>query len=188
MYTEILTTPCGQQFKATFSPDEFMAEPWREHDGHGSVTGWTRDAKRSYEMLLNDDRGSKRYYNFKAAVKLAKLEGWNTKPYTFKTAGEQAHAAAMADFKHLKAWCNDDWWWSFVEVVLLDSEGEELTAYSESLGGVEDGHGNCRIYAIQCAQELAGELVARRNSDNEAAQVVALHCIKDNALFCAGVI
>ncbi len=189
MNTETLTTKSGQAFRVTFERDDCMAEPWREHDGHGVVSGWTRDDKHPYEMLLSEDHGMKRYYNFKASVARARNDGWNTEPYIFKTAGEQAHHAAMADFKHLKAWCDDDWWWSCLKVVLLDIDGEEMEEYTDYLGGVEDGYSTKQHnYATDCAQEMAEELEWQLKADNEAAQVAALREIKDNALYCAGVI
>ena len=189
MNTETLKTKSGQAFRVTFEQDDCMAEPWREHDGHGVVSGWTRDSKRPYEMLLSENHGMKRYYNFKASVARARNEGWNTEPYTFKTAGEQAHHAAMADFKHLKAWCDDEWWWSHLKVVLLDTDGEEMDEYVDYLGGVEDGYySDQHSRAIQCAQEMAEELERQLKAASEAAQVAALREIKDCAMFEAGII
>ena len=51
--------------------DDNGETPWIYVDGHGPVTDWVRRDKRAGELLLNEDRGSKRFYDFAAAVKPA---------------------------------------------------------------------------------------------------------------------
>ena len=128
----------GFTFTVTLTHDDGMGPPWKEHEGHGPVTDWLTRDKYPGEMVLSEDRGSKRFYDFQAAVKIAKKEGWDTAPYNTGTRGERAARAAMADFKYLKDWCDDKWWWCYVEVALTDNEGAVLAdgALCETLGGV----------------------------------------------------
>ena len=94
--------------------DEDMGPPWKEHDGHGPVSEWTRREKLPGERVLCDDRGSKRFYDFQEAVKLAKADGWGVSGGKLpgESASQYAARAVDADYKHLKAWCDNEWFWS----------------------------------------------------------------------------
>lgn len=130
-----------------------MGAPWDNEEGHGPVTGWTRREKRPDELVLNSNRGDKRYYNFKDACAIALRDGWGCKGLDgTETKRQKAAKAAMADFHHLRAWCNDEWSYVGVEVTLLDSEGNP-TEVSENVWGIESQ------YAQDEAQRLADELV-----------------------------
>lgn len=129
-----------------------MGAPWDNEDGHGPVTGWTRRDKRPDELVLNSNRGEKRYYNFKDACAIALRDGWGCKDLDgTETKRQKAAKAAMADYNHLRAWCNDEWSYVGVEVTLLDSEGNP-TEVSESVWGIESQ------YAQDEAQTLADKL------------------------------
>ena len=138
-----------------------MREPWYEHDGHGPVSDWTRRAKNAGEMVLIEDRESRRYYDFAETVKIARRDGWNCNEtlalqeagQTF-TAGEIAHRAAMADFNRLRAWCNEEWSWIGV-VVTIECDGVEIG--SASLWGIESDAGEC---LDEVAEELAYDALA----------------------------
>jgi hypothetical protein len=110
-------------------------------------------------MILCEDRGCKRFYDFQAAVKQAKCEGWNTAPYTFRTKGEQAHAAALADFEYLRRWCADQWEYVLLGVDLLDDDGDSMHEW-EHIGGVEYDPSNTS-YAMELAEDLARQVIAR---------------------------
>jgi hypothetical protein len=127
----------GKTYRVRWVYDHDQGAPWEECDGHGIVTEWERRPKKPGEMILNEDRGSKRFYDFQASVKRAKAEGWNISPYDWPTKGAQAHAAVMADYEYLRRWCNDQWHYCGIVVTLLDDDGEE-TDISASLWGIED--------------------------------------------------
>lgn len=148
----------GQTYRVQWFYDQDMGPPWETDDGHGIVSDWTTRNKRPGELVLNEDRGSRRFYDFAASVKKARAEGWNTAPYIFKIAGEQAAAAAMADYEHLRRWCNDQWHWCGIEVTLLD-DGEE-TDNSATLWGIEDDGIDSAGYHASIIQDLIGEIEA----------------------------
>lgn len=106
-------------------PDEGMGAPWKEHDGHGPVSDWTTRSKRPGELVLNEDRGSFRYYDFAEACRIALRDGWDAEPYsTSESPHERAAKAARADYERLREWCNDEWQW--VGVVLFELPDDEM--------------------------------------------------------------
>ena len=134
--TETLTQH-GKTYRIEWVYDQDIGAPWDHSDGHGIVSDWETRDKRPGELILNQNGRSKRFYDFAASVKKARAECWDTAPYKWKTKGEQAHAAALADFEYLRRWCNDDWHYCGVVVTMLDDEGA-ATDISASLWGVED--------------------------------------------------
>lgn len=142
----------GREYRVQVERDENMGAPWDEHDGHGSVSGWTTRAKRPGELVLAKDGDSRHYYDFAESVRIARRDGWDAPPYKVGTKGEQAHRAALADFEHLRAWCLDEWYW--VGVVVTDTVSGE----SASLWGIDGEDPYCE----EVAQELAGDLHAER--------------------------
>jgi hypothetical protein len=148
----------GLTFTVRLQPDESMGPPWEEHDGHGPVSEWTTRGKRPGELVLSRDNWgrSKRYYDFAAACRMARAEGWDAKPYNtgHETKRQQAAKAAMADFKRLQAWCEDHWCWCGVIITCEDLPGEP----SASLWGIESDAGD---YFREVAEELADEIIAQ---------------------------
>jgi hypothetical protein len=146
----------GRKFEARVEMDSCMGEPWKEDDGHGDVSEWTRRDKAPGEMVLCEDRGSKRYYDFAGAVKRARSEGWNAAPYYppgGETEGQRAHKAALADFNRLKDYCAGDWYYVGVMVApVCTCCGEADWNKAESLWGIESDAGD---YLKECAKELA---------------------------------
>jgi hypothetical protein len=118
-------------FKVEFTDDTGAGAPWGNSDGHGVVSEWTTRPKRAGELLLNQDRNSKRYYDFAEACRTALREGWD-----MATNKEQAAKAARADYEFLRAWCTDQWRYVIIDVTLLDEEGEP-TEVRDALCGVE---------------------------------------------------
>ena len=153
----------NQSFAVDWSPDPDMGPPWKEEDGHGPVSEWTRRSKRPGEMVLCSDRGCRRYYNFQSAVKIARLEGWGVGGGIGpgRTAGERAHNAALADFEYLRRWCNDEWQYQTVSVTPLDSDGERVESETQYLGGCAGDED----YLMSVAQELAEEWLYSQNRD-----------------------
>lgn len=69
------------------------------------------------------------------------------------SAKQYAAEAAMRDFKALRAWCNDEWFWCGITVTTT-VDGIELA--SESLWGIECNHpGSDNSYLTDCAMEMA---------------------------------
>ena len=155
IHTEEFTTAKGTHYRVEITPDYWAGTPWNYCDGHGDVSDWTTRDKRAGELILAADGRIKRFYDFQGAIKKAKAEGWDAKPHKTGTKSEQAVRAVMADFKHLKAWCNDEWHYAVLRVVLLGSEGE-IAEYDDYLGGVEFGYG--MEYWKEEAANMAEEL------------------------------
>ncbi len=145
----------GLTFRVEHHYDHDSAEPWSQCDGHGPISDWERRDKRPGELILNSDHSSKRFYDFAEACRIARRDGWDTPPYGQGTPRQRAARAAMADFKYLQAWCNDDWHYCGVTVELLDEDDEPVD--SASLWGIES---NCAEYLADVAQELAAELAS----------------------------
>jgi hypothetical protein len=177
----------GYTFKITIDRDDHMGEPWKEHDGHGTVSDWRRSDKIGAdkapgERVLVSDRHSYRLYDFAAAVQTARKDGWGCKHsyaynvgrYVFvsghKTAGELAACAAECDYERMRRWCNDGWYWCTVSVRLIefDEDDQEVeTDETESLSGIESDSG---AYLGDVARELAGEIISRLEVDDPDVQ------------------
>jgi hypothetical protein len=50
---------------------------------------------------------------------------------------EACVAAVEADFKHIKGWYNDDWFWLSVGVAPLNDDGKPVEDYRTCCGGYE---------------------------------------------------
>lgn len=150
----------GLTFQVEVLRDEDMGEPWKEHDCYGVVSEWTRRGKYPHERVLVSDRGSKRYYDVQASMKLALADGWGCPNPEGKTKGQIAAESVELDYQRLKAWCNGDWWWCYVMVKLLGKDGRVVpgSEYRESLGGIESDSGE---YLEEIAVELAEEIAVR---------------------------
>ena len=141
----------GRRFRFTLEPDTDHGPPWEEEDGHGPVSNWTRRGKRPGEVVLCEDRGSKRYYDVQAATETAKRDGWDAPPYG-GTPGERAARAVAADLQRLRDWCEDRW--SYVGVVVTEVLNDR-NGRSDSLWGIESDAGD---YLTEVAYQLADEL------------------------------
>lgn len=158
----------GLKFRVEYERDNDMGAPWKEHEGHGPVSGWKNRDKKPGELVLNEDHGSKRFYHFQEAVKIALRDGWDAKPYNTgnETKRQQAAKAARADFEHLRAWCADEWHWCGVIVKLLDDDGEE-TGEDESCWGYESDDED---YLASAARNMALALAKRVNKEADYAR------------------
>lgn len=148
----------GFDFRVNIETDNDHGAPWEECDGHGPVTDWERRDKKPGELILNTDRGAKRFYDFSAAVKQARAEGWNAPPYEVEgeTPGQRAAKAARADYEYLRRWCRNDWAYQVVTVTLLDDEAEEC-GFFDVLGGVEDSSPE---YLAETVKDMADNVLA----------------------------
>lgn len=153
-HTEEITRD-GLTFRVQHCYDHDQGEPWKECEGHGPVTDWERREKRPGELILSEDRGAKRFYDYAEACRIARRDGWDTPPYKQGTARQRAARAAMADFERLRAWCDNAWHWCGVVVTMLDDDGEEID--SASLWGIDS---DADTYLADVANELARELAS----------------------------
>jgi hypothetical protein len=105
--------------------DDYPEVPWENQDGD-LVSDWESIDREDKRWILCTDRSSARYYDQKAALKIAKRDRWG--PHT-------PEEAVKADFEYLEAWCNDQWHYVCLTVTLFDKDGEEFE--EESVGGYE---------------------------------------------------
>lgn len=155
----IVALPCGWTALVTVHYDETMGEPWKEHDGHGPVSDWTARNKRAGERILARDGRSFRYYDVEAATKQARAEGWgcggeNGREHTHLTKRTATACAVYSDFRRLEAWCNDDWYWIYVQVQLRDAQGERV-GDPATCGGIESDSDYWKEIAVQLIDEAA---------------------------------
>jgi hypothetical protein len=88
-------------------------------------------------------------------VEIARRDGWGVAKPEGKTKGQIAAEAAEDDFRRMKAWVDDEWWWAFLRVTLLDVDGNE-TSESESIGGLEsDDEDGIAYYTKEMAESIA---------------------------------
>lgn len=146
-------------FRIEWVYDSECDVPWLREDGHGPVSDWTSDPKAPGQMVLCSDRRMYRYYDFAEAVKLARRDGWDTKPYGTRKPGERAHDAAMADYNYLRQWCDQQWHYCGIVVTLLDADGEPDV--NASLWGIEDGLPSMSEYHEEVIGELINECLSQ---------------------------
>lgn len=141
--------------------DDDCGPPWDDWDFHYPVSDWTQRDKKAGEWVLCEDRGSKRYYDFAEAMKMAKKDGWGAEPYGVGTKGEQALRAVKADFEYLRRWCNYTWKYVTLHVILLGEEDEYGYAdveYEDYLCGVEYDYSS-NGYWLEEAKEVASGIM-----------------------------
>jgi hypothetical protein len=168
----------GRAYRAELHHDSDHGAPWDESDGHGPVTDWVRRDKLPGEMVLAQDGGSRRYYDFAEASRMAKRDGWGLSPDAVAklalalgrapAPGDIRRAAVMADYDHLRRWCDGDWHWCGVVVV-----GAE-TGEDRSVWGIESDAGDyLKETARALAEDLASEEAASDAAFNRALLAIA---------------
>jgi hypothetical protein len=150
----------GYTCVARIYQDDDSTPPWKEEDGHGPVSKCTSRAKRPGERVLNEDHGSRRYYDWEAAIIQAKKEGWDAPPYG-GTPGQRAERAVARDFEAMRAWCADEWWYCGIAVV-VSRAGVNLTGkYDHALWRVECNYPDSENkYLTEVANELLPDALA----------------------------
>ncbi len=143
----------GRSFTASIEADDSQDAPWEREDGHGPVRvvrvrGGLAHAgvKRPGERLLHSDGWTCWLYDWQAACKIARRDGWNAAPYD---APGRIERAVSADFERMRGWLADDW--HYVGVIVSADDGE---SERESLWGIESD-------ADDYLQEVAHELAER---------------------------
>lgn len=116
----------GVTYEIEWIADDCADAPWENSDCHGPVSDWERRSKRPNEMILNTDRGFSRFYDFQEAMRIAKRDRWNCAKN-----GEELQEAVFQDYKYLKDWCDDKWFYCGIVVTRCD------TGESDSLWGIE---------------------------------------------------
>ncbi len=106
-----LELPTGWVIKSRIERDTDYGPPWEESDGHGIVSNWEHGTLDESRWLLHDDNGSKRYYDWRATLEIAKRDGWGP--------GNKMDAV-RSDFDYLSGWCNDQWYYVGLIVELYD--------------------------------------------------------------------
>lgn len=166
MSIQSIITHGDHSFRVTLEPDQDAGEPWTREDGHGPVSDWTTRAKRPGERILARDGGCYRYYDFQAAMAIAKRDGWGVGPEqeqalrnntSVKTRGQLNAEQVEADFRRLLLWWNGYWSYVGLTVTLLDPNGDP-TELSDSVWGVED---DCPDYIDTLAREMAEQLASQ---------------------------
>lgn len=161
----------GVTFGVTFERDDDSGgAPWGREDGHGPVSDWrSKGSKRAGERVLAEHRGRARFYDVQAATQIARRDEWGLsdaeraklaeslghKP----TNGEVTAAAVEADYRRMRAWCNDEWSYIGVIVHMLATSGEQIPDIGGSIWGVES---DAPEYHKVVAEELASELLVEQ--------------------------
>lgn len=135
----------GREFSVEIEYDQDAGYPWEDDCiFDGVVSDWERRDKRPSEKILNEDRESKRFFDVKQYIKVAKSHGC-----TAKQATEQCETS----FEYLRRYCSDQWNYVFVTVTLLDEDGEK-TDFQQCLGGIEsDNDGYLNATSMELARD-----------------------------------
>lgn len=145
-YPEIL-------FAVTLSADDFNEPPWDRSEGHGPVRmiNSERERKRPGERPLWEERHTTWLYDWQAACKLARKDGWNARPYD---APKRVERAVNADYDFLRSYLCGDWGYVVVKVEALKDE-ESLG--DDVLGGVKTNDNAYLLKTLsECASSIAG--------------------------------
>lgn len=147
----------GTTYRVEFFHDEGMGAPWEEHDGHGIVSDWETRDKKPGEVIISQDRHSKRFYDVAATMRIAKRDGWGVSDVDTSgmTRAQIIALAVQSDMERMRGWCNDDWHWCGVSVFPLTADGDELRSKTESLWGIES---DADVYFDEVIDELIAQI------------------------------
>lgn len=144
----------GREYRVEIEQDEFADAPWDNSDCYGPV----RRSNRRHIEGESDKRPSERplnspgrheyqyYYDWQAACRTVRADGWNCAPYD---APNRVQRAVQADFDYLRRYLAGDW--CYVSITVTDAE----TGESDTLCGVDDFGGNAQEVAQELAEGLA---------------------------------
>lgn len=150
----------GKQYVARVFRDDHMGAPWIEHDGHGPVRevrsrGARNAGKRPGERVMHSNGHTVWLYDWQAACKMARVDGWDAEP--IGAPGRVARAVA-ADFERMQGWINDAWHWVGVGVAAVADDGtfpdDDREYYRTAVWGIESDDPE---YHRSTAIELTGE-------------------------------
>lgn len=153
----------GCRVRIEYYYDHDADPPWDMSDGHGPV----RRAKRLHNEHGSDKRPGERplsqpdrneaqyYYDWAAAIKLAKRDGWNAEPFD---APNRVERAVQSDFDFLSGWVNNDWCYVGVVCTVVDEDGDEVRCPNEPHTDSCWGFETYKDYHLTAGRELADEL------------------------------
>ena len=159
--------PNGWSLKFEIQRDEDSGAPWKEHDGCGAVT----DCQSNSTWPLGNQ-----YYDWKETLKIAKRDGWGCKPYSTSTAMD----AVKSDYKFLRRWCDDEWWWIGCIVTLYDEHGDEVD--ERSCWGYDSD--SMDYVASEARSWAAHMLVKQRKAEREARRQERIESRFTDAMRC----
>jgi hypothetical protein len=186
----VLHHPTQRKCKVQIIADDDFGPPEQEHEGHGVVMGfdydptdvdalieregWDDDEQcsaqameevaRAKMFLLVSTRDSRygrynKWYDVWETLKIAAAQ-WGV-PADDKDA---LMKAVISDYEYVSGWYNYDWGWAYLQVTLLDSDGEEFTGHTASVGGLEWGLDGSEEHIAQEVNGLVREVVHGYNS------------------------
>jgi hypothetical protein len=185
----VLHHPTQLRCKVQIIADDHYGPPEQEHDGHGVVMdfdydptdvealiereGWDDDeqcsahameevARAGLFLLVGNGRrhGFEKYYDVWETLKIAAAQ-WGV-PADDKDA---LMKAVISDYDYISGWYDDTWCWAYLQVTLLDSDGEEVTGHTASVGGFEWGLERSEAYLAQEVNGLVREVIQGYNSE-----------------------
>ena len=162
----------GFRIVARVHSDDCGLVPWEEDSFHGPVSDWTTRDKRAGEMVLSENRGSRLYYDFAEACRIALRDEWGVEGM-IGTRRQIAAEAARRDFEYLRAWCNDEWYYCGI-VMEVYRGGVCIDDHAASLWGIE-----CNFPAVQpngYLMEVANELLNEAVTAGHAALAQLCAC------------
>lgn len=133
--TTIQTEADGRRYAVSEYLDDDQTPPWDRHDGHAPVRLADRFDKRPGERVLASTGSSAHLYDWQAACKIARTEGWDTDPIG---APNRVERAVQADFDRMRAFARGELFWIIVAVVELDADDRTMSdEYDHARGGIE---------------------------------------------------
>lgn len=144
----------GYWFKFITEEDTDTPYPWECEDGHGPVRSQAGSSspKRPGERYLDRTTRGGWLYDWQAACKIARRDGWDDEPFG---APGRVQRAVQADFDRLRAYVCGGWGYVGVCVVPCDSMGvvdRSADPYAHALWGIES---DLTEYHAEVALELA---------------------------------
>ncbi len=118
--------------------DTDYSPPWKNSDGHGVVSDWEHRGEADGRWELCEDHYSRRYYDWRKTLKIAKRDGWGARD-------DNIMDAVRRDYEYLRAWCKDTWYYVGLIVELYDANDELI------------GEESCWGYESYCEDYLCSE-------------------------------
>lgn len=160
VFATLPQAPAGMCWRVSIERDEDSEAPWKNDEGHGPVSGWTRRDKKPGELIIKEERGQYRFFDFAECVRIARRDGWSCDGMPEGVSrGERAALAARQNFEFLQAWCANEWEYVGVSVWLVseDTDEEAVDRYRCALWCIESF---CVDYIKETAGELANECLS----------------------------
>jgi len=138
-HTENIKDISGNRFRIEHYYDTDAGYPWEEDGEHGPVSDWVSRKKRPGELVLDDDGlGCRRYYDFQAAMRMARDDDWNSVSYYLPPdmRGEEYARLVGLDYQRLRDWCRNKWHYMGIVVLPIAPDGTEYRDEETSIWGI----------------------------------------------------